>query len=158
MTTEAKPMWSSIHHDRNKNRMFVWYSNGDRKAYNVKHRFYTPNRNEYGSYASGMKDIYGRDMYEVIVDGKTEQDIRNEHTGRHNHLSEIDVDFRTRWLQQQYQDEGDIRFDMKDINICFLDIEVATKGRFPTAEKAEYPVNCVTIYFSKLKKTKHTNS
>lgn len=152
MLEDQKPMWSSIHHDRNNDRMFVWYTNGDRKAYNVKHRFYTPNRGEFGSYSTGMKDIYGKDMYEVIVDGKTEQDIRNERSGRHNDLSEIDVDFRTRWLQSQYQNHDEIRFDMADINICFLDIEVATKGRFPTAEKAEYPINCVTIYFSKLKK------
>lgn len=152
MEIDTKPMWSSIHHDRNSDKMFVWYTNGDRRAYNVKHRFYTPNRGEFGSYATGMKDIYGRDMYEAIVDGKTEQEIRNERSGRHNDLSEIDVDFRTRWLQSQYQDTSDIRFDMNDINICFLDIEVATKGRFPTAEKAEYPINCVTIYFSKEKK------
>jgi hypothetical protein len=38
--------------------------------------------------------------------------------------------------------------DMKKINICFLDIEVATTGRFPVAHRAEYPINCVTIYFS----------
>lgn len=142
-------MWTAIHHDRSKNLMFVWYTDGSRTASKTKHRFFTPVRGEYGSSPSGMKDIYGRDVYEVIVDGKSEMDIRNNHTGRHNHLSECDIDYRTRWLQKAYQDEEDIRFNVKDVNICYLDIEVATKGRFPSADKAEYPINCVTIYFSK---------
>lgn len=142
-------MWSSIHHDRNSGNVFVWYTDGSRYKYPVKHRFFTPNRGEYGAYPCGMKDIYGKEMYEVIVDGKTEQDIKNNHSGRYNHLAECDVDYRTRWLQNQYENQDEIRFNVKDINICFLDIEVATKGRFPTAEKAEYPVNCVSIYISK---------
>jgi DNA polymerase elongation subunit (family B) len=148
-TQPVKPMWSAIHHDQNSGHVFVWYTDGKRYKYPVKHRFFTPDRNQYGSYPCGMKDIYGNDMYEVIVSGKEEQDIKNQHSGRYNKLAECDVDFRTRWLQHQYEDQGDIRFNFKDINICFLDIEVATKGRFPTAERADYPVNCVTVYFSK---------
>lgn len=143
-------MWSSIHHDRRSDKVFVWYTDGKRLAYPVKHRFFTPNRGEYGATPCGMKDIYDRPMYEVITDGKTESDIRNQHSGRHNQLAECDIDFRTRWLQSQYENQDEIRFNPKDINTCFIDIEVATKGKFPTADKAEYPVNCVTIYLSKV--------
>ena len=146
-----KPMWSAIHHDRSNNLVFVWYNDGTRTATKTKHKFYTPNRGEFGAYPSGMKDIYGREMYEVVVDGQKEQEIKSQHEGPYNYLSECDIDFRTRWLQNNYQDEDELRFSMSDINICFLDIEVATKGRFPVAEKAEFPVNCVTIYFSKHK-------
>ena len=39
--------------------------------------------------------------------------------------------------------------DMSKINLCFLDIEVETTGKFPRASVAAYPINCVTIYFSK---------
>lgn len=154
MTEEKKikPMWSAIHHDRQKNLMFVWYTDGTRTAVKTKHRFFTPIRGEYGSSVSGMKDIYGRDMYEVICDSRTEMDYKNQNAGRHNHLSECDIDFRTRWLQRAYQDLDDIRFSVKDINICYLDIEVATKGKFPSADKALYPINCITIYFSKYDK------
>jgi DNA polymerase elongation subunit (family B) len=91
-------------------------------------------------------------MYEVICDSRTEMDYKNQNAGRHNHLSECDIDFRTRWLQRAYQDLDDIRFSVKDINICYLDIEVATKGKFPSADKALYPINCITIYFSKYDK------
>lgn len=147
---EKKPMWSAIHHDSRSDKVFIWYTDGKRLVYPIKHRFFTPNRGEYGAYPCGMRDIYDRPMYEVITDGKTESDIRTRNSGRRNHLAECDVDFRTRWLQSQYEDQDEIRFNVKDINICFIDIEVATKGRFPTAEKAEYPVNCATIYISKL--------
>ena len=142
-------MYTAIHHDRQNNLMFLWYEDGSRQAYKVKHRFYTPNLGEYDSVPSGMRDIYGKEMYECIVDGRTESDLRARHNGVHNHLSEIDVDFRTRWLQQNYQETEELRFDVKKTNICYLDIEVASRGRFPSADKAECPVNCVTIHFSK---------
>ena len=146
---ENKVMYSSIHHDRNNELMFVWYNDGSRMVYKTKHKFYTPNQGEYGARPCGMKDIYGKDMFEVITDGKKEMDLRARHNGPSNYLAELDIDFRTRWLQQDYQDVDDLRFSMKDFNICFLDIEVATKGKFPVASKAEYPVNCVTVHFSK---------
>ena len=42
-----------------------------------------------------------------------------------------------------------LKADMSKINLCFLDIEVETTGKFPRASVAAYPINCVTIYFSK---------
>ena len=146
---ENKVMYSAVHHDRNNDLIFVWYNDGSRMAYKTKHKFYTPNQGEYGSRPCGMKDIYGKDMFEVVVDGKNEMDIRARHTGPTNYLSELDIDFKTRWLQKSYEEVDDLRFSMKDFNICFLDIEVATKGKFPVASKAEYAVNCVTIHFTK---------
>lgn len=145
----SKPMYTAIHHDRQSNRMFVWYTDGTKQAYNVKHRFFTPNYGEYDSSPCGMHDINGKEVFECIVDGRTESDLRSRHTGPYNHLSEIDVDFRTRWLQKNYEDSGDLRFKKEDINICYLDIEVASRGKFPAADKAECPVNAVTIHFSK---------
>jgi len=144
-----KSMYTAIHHDRQNNLMFLWYADGERQAYKVKHRFFTPNYGEYGSVPSGMHDIYGKEMYECVVDGRTEAELRARHMGSYNHLSEIDIDFRTRWLQKNYEEKDELRFKAKDFNICYLDIEVASNGRFPTAEKAEVPVNCVTIHFSK---------
>lgn len=131
--------------------VYVWHVDGTRKQYKTKHTLYTPNRGEYGSMPCGMTDIYGKPVYAISVDGTTERELKNQNLGNRNHLSECDIDFRTRFLQNYYKDSDELRFSMSDINICFLDIEVATKGRFPTAELAEYPVNCVTIYFSRTK-------
>ena len=143
------PMYTAIHHDRNAGLMFVWYADGSRQAYTVSHNFYTPNRGEYGSMPCGMRDIYGKEMFRVTTSGDQEMEIRKRHRGPHNYLSECDVDFRTRWLQTHYSENDDLRFDTKAFNIGYLDIEVETGDRFPTADRAERPVNCVTLYCTK---------
>ncbi len=147
--TEEVPMYTAVHHDRKNGFLFIWYTDGNRKAFKVQHKFYTPNRNELGASPCGMMNIYGREMFEIIRSGEEEMEVRKRNRGPYNHLSECDIDFRTRWLEGHYKGRKDIRFNMKDFNICYLDIEVETADRFPTADKAERPVNCVTIYLSK---------
>ena len=119
-----KPMWESIYHDTKTDTMFVWYDNNTQDVMHVNHRFFTPVLGEYNSKKCGMHDIFGNEMYEVIVESQDlETKIRYDHSGSTNHLSEIDIDFRTRWLQMHYQDVDMIETDMSKINICFLDIE-----------------------------------
>lgn len=155
MTTQKLPIYTAIHHDRKNGYVFIWYADGTRGAYNVKHRFFTPVKGEYGSVSTGMRDIYGKEMYEIIKAGEEELQIRARNRGPLNHLCECDIDFRTRWLQDHYKAAKEIRFDIKSFNVAYLDIEVATGDRFPTAEKAERAVNCVTVYISK-KETYYT--
>jgi len=141
-------MWSAIYHDRDTDNLFLWYDDGTLEQKRIVNTFYTPNRGEFGAMPCGMKDIYGREMYAVQRHTTPEQDIRKRYRGPHNHLAEIDIDPRARFLQKHYANTGMLKPDMKKINICFLDIEVETTGRFPAAHRAEYPINCVTIYFS----------
>lgn len=151
MTTSNIPMYTAAHHDRRNGMMFVWYADGSRQGYRVAHNFYTPNRGEYNSMPCGMRDIYGREMFLATRSGDEEMEIRKRHRGPNNYISECDIDFRTRWLQNHYSNNEDIRFDVNDFNVGYLDIEVETTDRFPTAERAERPVNCVTLYASKKK-------
>lgn len=146
------PMYTAIHHDRRNGFVFVWYADGTKNAFRVQHRFFTHNRGEYGASPCGMRDIYGKEMYEVYRSGEEEMEIRKRHKGPHNHLCELDIDFRTRWLSDHYSSMSDIRFDMSSYNVGYLDIEVETGDRFPTAARADRPVNCVTLYLSKLDK------
>ena len=141
-------MWSAIYHDRDTDSLFLWYDDGTMEQKRIVNTFYTPNRGEFGAMQCGMKDIYGREMYAVQRHTTQEQEIRKRYIGPHNHLAEIDIDPRARFLQRHYAKTGMLKPDMKKINICFLDIEVETTGRFPMAHRAEYPINCVTIYFS----------
>jgi DNA polymerase elongation subunit (family B) len=149
---DSKSMYSALHYDRYSGKMFYWLTDGTKNVQAVKHRFYTPIRGQYNALPCGMTDIYGREVYEVITDGKKEGDIRQDNIGRGNLLSECDIDFKTRWLENFYKGQEDLIVNMNNFNVCYLDIEVASNDRFPTADKADYPVNCVTIYFSKLKK------
>jgi DNA polymerase elongation subunit (family B) len=154
MTTNAPPMYTAIHHDRRNGLIFRWYgkdSEGNKTeplADRVNHRFFTPNAGEYGAIPCGMKDIYGKEMYSVVITGEQESKIKSRHRGPTNYLAECDIDYRSRWLENHYASVDDLRYDMTDFNVCFLDIEVAVTDRFPTAEAAERPVNCVTIYLS----------
>ena len=142
-------MYTAIHHDRRNGYIFVWYVDGTKNAYKVQHRFYTHNRGEYGAMPCGMRDIYGKEMFEVFRAGDEEMDIRRRHSGPYNHLSELDIDFRSRWLSDHYISSIDLRFSMASYNVGYLDIEVETGDRFPTAARADRPVNCVTVYLSK---------
>lgn len=146
---ENRQMYTAIHYDRFNGIIFIWYADGTRAGFKVKHRSYTPIQGQYNSKPSGMVDIYGRELFEIVVSSKEEMDIRQANIGPHNDISECDIDFRTRWLEEHYKKTDDLHVDVSDFNICFLDIEVAATDRFPNAEQADYPVNCVTIHFSK---------
>jgi DNA polymerase elongation subunit (family B) len=131
----------------------MWHTDGTKVAKKVTHQFYTPNRGELGSMPCGKKDIYGNDVYIVPgMDQKKEYDTKSAFAGPHNYLCEIDIDFRTRFLENYYSKSEEPRFKMTDFNVCYLDIEVESGDRFPTAKIAAERVNCVTIYMSKEKK------
>ena len=146
---ENRPMYTAIHHDRFNDLIFIWYADGTKNGFRVKHRSYTPVQGQNDAKPSGMVDIFGRELYEIIVTGKEEMDIRQYNMGAHNDIAECDIDFRTRWLEEHYKKMDDIPVNVSDFNICFLDIEVSATDRFPHADQADYPVNCVTIHFTK---------
>lgn len=146
------PMWESIYHDQKTDTMFVMYADGTSDVSHVNHVFYTPACGQYGSRPCGMHDIYGKEMFEVVASGEDERMIRKQNEGPANQMAELDIDFRTRWLQRHYAGDGMLNVDMSKINICFLDIENATTGRFSSPYEAMYPVNVVTMYCSATKK------
>ena len=155
----TRPMWRSIYHDTANDRMYVWYTDGTMDALPSVHEFYTDHAGEYGAKPCGMKDIWDREVYKVEVKPSNnvsayeiEKNIKKNHAGPTNHLAEIDIDPRGRFLQQHYTDAGMLHPEMKDINLCFMDIENATTGRFSLPTEAKYPVNVVTLYFSKTNK------
>ena len=147
------PGYKFIYYSKNDGVLFVQFNDDEKfKAYSVKHRFYTPYQGKYGSMYTGMKDIYGNKVYTVFCDGRTERMAIEENQGAHNTLMESDIDVRIRWLCDHYLKADDVQYDMSKINICFFDIEVETQDRFPTAQKAAVPVNCVTVYMTETKK------
>lgn len=149
MTQKNNPLYSHVYHDARTDKVYVWYEDGTRKSYNTTHRFYTPIRGEYESMDCGMKDIFGNPVYAAYRNHYDERDILNNHRGPDNHLSEADVEYRTRWLQEHYKGQSELRFSMDNFNICFFDIEIEVQNKFPNPEEAEFPINVVTLYMSK---------
>ena len=147
--TKAPKMWEAIYHDPEKDRMFLWYMDGTMDVLQNINTFYTNIRGQFGAKPCGMHDIYGNEMFAVQRHTKDEREIRHQFSGPRNHLAEIDIDPRARFLSRFYANAGMLKADMSKINLCFLDIEVETTGKFPRASVAAYPINCVTIYFSK---------
>lgn len=143
------PMWEAIYHDTDTDKMYLWYDNGKMDVFKTSNIFYTPIKGQFGAQPCGMVDIYGKEMYSVAMGTREERKLKLEYQGANNHLSEIDIEPRARFLQRHYHHSGMLTPSMDKVNLCFLDIEVETVGRFPAAHRAEYPINCVTIYFSK---------
>lgn len=155
-TENEIPMYRAVYHDTDDDRMFIWYVDGTMDTVKVKHEFYTTIQGEYGAKPCGMKNIWDEDVYKVVMEPKDglssanlEREIRKASAGPNNHYAEIDIDPIGRFLQKHYENAGMLHPNMADFNLSFLDIEVETVGRFPTAARAEYPINCCTIYFSK---------
>ena len=149
-------MWRSVFHDQENDRMFIWYVDGTMDALPVDYEFYTPKQGEFGAVPCGMKNIWGQDMYRATVlpaNGmsayKVETELKRSSAGSTNHLAEIDIDPRCRFLQKLYSDAGMLHPDMSQINLGFLDIENATTGPFSLPTEAAYAVNVATLYVSK---------
>jgi len=156
---QVRPMYRSVFHDTDNDRMYVWYVDGTFDAVPVKHEFYTTIKGQYNAVECGMKNIWDQDVYKIEIKKREglsayefEKRIRQEHSGPNNNLAEIDIDPRCRFLQDHYKDAGMMSPKMEDINLCFMDIENATTGRFSAPVEALYPINVVTLSFSKGKK------
>lgn len=147
--SKTKPMWECIYHDKKSDQMFMWYVDGKKEILPVRHRSYTNRKGEFGAVECGMKDIFGNDVYEFYLSNEEEREIKGRYEGQLNHFNEIDIDQRCRFLQQLYDGYEIDHPNVCDLNIGFLDIEVATVGRFPVPWLAEYPINLVAIHYTK---------
>lgn len=67
-------------------------------------------------------------------------------------VAESDIQPAIKYLQKKYHG-ANIKPDMKNFNICFIDIEIAGEGEFPEPEQAKYPINLITVKSSKTGKT-----
>lgn len=143
-----KKMWSTIYHDTTNDKMYLWYVDGTTDVLPVRHRSYTNRLGEFGAVECGMKDIFGNDVYEFYLSHNEEKEIKRQYQGSTNHFNEIDIDPRCRFLQQQYEGYDIEHPNIKDINLCFMDIEVSTEGRFPVPWLAEYPINLIILNFA----------
>jgi DNA polymerase elongation subunit (family B) len=166
--TPEKRMWRSIHHDRKSDSVLVTFDDDSLYKFQAIHRFYSTDKKpidkDIKPYISNKTDIYGNPVYEFVGNLNQEtkarrlvgdrQGWKKEKNGTitENCLCEVDVAYTTRWLDEYYTGQEEINVDKNKINICFLDIEVATQGKFPTAKKAACEINCITIYFSRDKK------
>lgn len=93
--------------------------------------------------AGSSKGLYGEILNPVFFSGI--QDF-NEFINEYNDIQKIHGQRNpvSQFISQKYPE--DIHFDMKNINVLFIDIENAfDETGFPSPEKAEHPILCITI-------------
>ncbi|QHJ78885.1 MAG: hypothetical protein [Caudoviricetes sp.] len=98
--------------------------------------------------ASAYQDIYGRNVQEKFFNNisearqwkKSMQDFNKEVLGMD--------DFILQYLYKTYTPE--IKFDIKEIDIAYVDIEVVSKDGFPEPSICKWEIDALTHYSSKL--------
>lgn len=65
-------------------------------------------------------------------------------------LYESDIHEEIQFLQERYRDV-DLKPNIDDFNIAYLDIEVESEFEFPKPSEVKYPINLISVYSSKTK-------
>ena len=136
-------MFSNIFYDALRSRIHLWeYIKGKRQhtVHDIKHEYYVPDETK----QSPIQDIYGRSMMLQEADRKK---VITELKQSGVYTCEGDLSEDVKFLHKRYKDniepEGDI------FNIAFLDIEVESPKEFPKPSEVKYPINLLTVKFSK---------
>lgn len=70
-----------------------------------------------------VRDIYGTPMKKVIDESG---ELGKYYKMSNLQLAEEDVDIETKFLQEHYGNAEDLKYNIKDFNVAFIDIEVAS--------------------------------
>lgn len=133
--------YSNIYYDFFNNKIHLWeYVDGKRKKIEEKIKYQCYIKSDNGEHW----DIYGNRVEKREYD--TKKSIKNlKESGAY--LCESDVKEDIKYLQKKYC--SDLLDGYDDLNICYLDIEVAGEKEFPKPEEAKYPINLITMKTSK---------
>ncbi len=94
---------------------------------------------------SDITDIYGKKVVKRVT--KDSNSIKMLREGG-AYLCESDIPQEIKFLHKRY--EGlQLKPEMKDFQIGYLDIEIAVENEFPNPTEAKYPINLITIKLSK---------
>jgi DNA polymerase elongation subunit (family B) len=136
-------MFTRIFYDPYKNRLYcVENVNGKRSKidFHPKFEYYVPDNT--GN--SPFKDIYGNTV--MLQESETRQDMRA--VSESIKTCETDISEDVKFLQKRYRGQN-LKADLNNFQICTLDIEVESEKEFPKPDEAKYPINIITVHYSK---------
>lgn len=136
--------FTRIFYDNYKNRLYcIENVDGKRRKidFHPQFEYYVPNK----SGSSEFHDIYGNPV--KLMTSKTRKDMK--HVSENVKTCETDIGEDIKFLQNRYKGQN-LKADIKNFQIATLDIEVAAKDQFPEPNEANYPINLISIYYSKL--------
>jgi len=137
-------MFNRIFYDRKKSQIHLWETiNGKRlhHTYEFEHDYYI----EDPSGNSDFIDIFGK---HVVPRKAPSKRYLNALTQQGIYCCEADLPEEFRFLHNRYEGMT-LKADMSQFNVCFLDIEIEIESEFPWPDKAKYPINLITMYFSR---------
>jgi len=138
-------MFSNIYYDAIHSKIHLWeYINSKRihTIHEIKHDYYVTDN----SGQSPIKDIFGKPM---IPQQASSKKVIRELKESGVYTCEGDLSEEVKFLQNRYGKIKEMLPDSSLFNVAYIDIEVASPGEFPKPEEAKYPINLITIKFSK---------
>jgi DNA polymerase elongation subunit (family B) len=135
--------FTRIFYDSYKNRLYcIENIDGKRRKldFHPKFEYYVADKNS----NSGMKDIHGNPVSPQSSDKRAGMKLMSESLKTY----ETDIPEDVKFLQNRYKGQ-DIRPDLNNFQICTIDIEVESKYEFPKPDEAKFPINLISVHYSK---------
>ena len=142
-------MYKRIYYDQNNNKIYMWYVDTDgchRKLVETPEiEYYIPDK----TMKSPIVDIYGTPVKRQT--SKSVYDLR-DFIKNGVKTCEASLPEDMKFLHRYYKGQPDLDVNMDELQVATIDIEVDA-DKFPKAELAEYPINLITVHFSRQKQT-----
>ncbi len=94
---------------------------------------------------SDIKDIYGKSVVRRV--SKNRAGVKSVQESGFD-CYESDISEEIKFLNRKYSKEK-LSIDADNYNICVIDIEVESPNEFPKPEETKFPINLISVWFSK---------
>jgi len=136
-------MFTRIFYDGYKNRLYcIENVDGKRRKldFHPKFEYYAPDKTGQSQY----RDIFGKPV--ALMTSDTRKDMKA--VAEAMPTCETDIGEDIKFLQKRYMGKK-LKPDLDTFQIATIDIEVESKYEFPRPEHAKYPVNLISVHYSK---------
>ena len=137
-------MFTNIEYNYKSNKIHLWECH-DGKRIKSEEDFINEFYVECKQSEATVYDIFKTPMKKQIGGKKSEIQMLKDSGIK---VAESDIQPTIKYLQQKYHG-ANLKPDMNNFNICFIDIEIAGEGEFPEPSEAKYPINLITVKSSK---------
>lgn len=135
--------FTRIFYDGYKNRLYC-IDNIDGKRnkidFHPEFEYYIPDKTG----QSEIKDIYGNSV--ILQKSETRQGMKS--VAEAVQTCETDISEDIKFLQKRYKGQK-LKANLSNFQICTIDIEVESEKEFPKPEEAKYPINLISVHYSK---------
>ncbi len=142
-------MFTRIYYDSYKNRLYCnEYENGKRKKHDFHPMFeyYVPYNDTSGesNQQEEFRDIYGNRVMPQSSDSRQSM----KQVASCTKTCETDIPEDVKFLQKRYKGRT-LKVNIGNFQIATIDIEVESEKEFPKPEEAKFPINLISIHYSK---------